>query len=194
MDMLNHPCFKGGGSGPARLTCVLVDFLLVGQGALPAKFKDAAKRTVEILNLRRLQELLLGHISFRDLKALPTLSSDAFTGPAYRAAGAPPPKQEAKSRAKKARKASVPPNTKSAAAPPATESKADPAKVAVAAPAGSQALVARGPRQEERNVTAVVRKKSRFAIPIPGVNRGGRRGRFGPGQGPDQEYDRNVRG
>merc|ERR1719401_830339 len=141
------------------------NFLLVGQGALPTKFKDATKRSVEVLNLCRLQVLLLGQISFQALKALPALTSDAFAGPAYQAAGAPPPKQETQPSAKKVPSASAHSDAKPAAA---TAEKAT-----VVVPASSQALVARAPREDKGNTAAVVPrvgKKPRFTIPIPGVN------------------------
>jgi BRCT domain type II-containing protein len=55
------------------------------------KCKDANKRSVVVVNLRRLQGFLLNHLSLHELETMPALTSVEFTGSAYQAAGAPPP-------------------------------------------------------------------------------------------------------
>jgi len=59
------------------------DYLLVGMDAKAGKFGDAKEKGIDILSLRQLQGILLGHHSFADLKRLPTLSSDQFAGHNY---------------------------------------------------------------------------------------------------------------
>ena len=59
------------------------DYLLVGLDAKAGKFGDAKEKGLGILSLRQLQGVLLGHISFADLKKQPTLSSDQFAGHNY---------------------------------------------------------------------------------------------------------------
>ena len=65
--------------------------LLVGKDPVAAKFKVASKRSVVIVSLRRLQSLLLNHVSLQQLETMPALTSVEFLGSAYQAAGAPPP-------------------------------------------------------------------------------------------------------
>ena len=65
--------------------------LLVGKDPIAGKFKVASKRSVVIVSLRRLQSLLLNHVSLQQLETMPALTSVEFMGSAYQAAGAPPP-------------------------------------------------------------------------------------------------------
>ncbi len=58
---------------------------------MAGKFKVANKRSVVIVSLRRLQRLLLNHVSLQQLETMPALTSVDFMGGAYQAAGAPPP-------------------------------------------------------------------------------------------------------
>ena len=50
----------------------------------------AEKNQAEVINLRRLQKLLLGQLTFNDIKQLEKLTKASFKGNAYEAAGAPP--------------------------------------------------------------------------------------------------------
>lgn len=77
---------------------------MVGKDPSKSKFSYAIKRSVEVISLRRLQGLCLGHFTIQTLKKLPALtSSDEFVGSAYQAAGTPPPAPNAKVPAKKAK-------------------------------------------------------------------------------------------
>jgi hypothetical protein len=60
-------------------------------GTVAGKFKDASKRSVVVVNLRRLQGFLLSHLSLQQLGTMAALTSMEFTGNAYQPAGAPPP-------------------------------------------------------------------------------------------------------
>ena len=50
----------------------------------------AEKHQAEVINLRRLQKLLLGQPTFNDIKQLEKLTKASFKGNDYEAAGAPP--------------------------------------------------------------------------------------------------------
>ena len=52
----------------------------------------AKMRSVEIMNLRRLQKLLLGQLTFKSIKQLEKLTNDSFNGDAYEAASSPSPR------------------------------------------------------------------------------------------------------
>ncbi|KAL7543506.1 hypothetical protein ACHAWF_007412, partial [Thalassiosira exigua] len=154
------------------------DFLLVGKDAVPAKFKDARKRSVQILSLRRLQGLLLGHVSFEGLGRLPPLTGDMFAAGAYQPAGAPP------SMPAKTKPAAVkPPLTKSPEETPSAEKKpAAAAKGPGKAPSAAKAVPACGATSEVAVAaarapvasSAVVphsgKSKAKFVVPRPGVN------------------------
>lgn len=162
--------------------------MLVGKDTKAAKFKDATKRNppVVVLGLRRLQGLLLGHLSFQDLETLPVLTCDMFKGNAYEAAGAPPPRgqappaasvssgkqaapdQPAKA-ASAAAKAAPQPDTVKAKPPPAATAAS--ATAGTAAASSSQALVAHAAASSEPSsaVTVHTGQKAKFRIPKPGV-------------------------
>jgi len=55
------------------------------------RINNAQKRKVEIINLRRLQKLLLGQLTFESIKQLERLTKDSFKGDAYEAASSPSP-------------------------------------------------------------------------------------------------------
>ena len=50
----------------------------------------AEKNDAEIINLRRVQKLLLGQLTFESIEDLEKLTKASFKGNAYEAAGAPP--------------------------------------------------------------------------------------------------------
>ena len=54
------------------------------------------KNQAEVINLRRLQKLLLGQLTFDSIKQLEKLTKASFKGNAYEAAGAPPAAAEPK--------------------------------------------------------------------------------------------------
>ena len=70
------------------------DYLLVGQDAVASRFTDATKRSIVIVNLRRVQGLLLGHFTLDNLSNMGTLTVDAFKGAAYQAAVVAPPRPD----------------------------------------------------------------------------------------------------
>jgi hypothetical protein len=74
-----------------RISSYRAAHLLVGKDPVAGKFKGAGKRSVVIVSLRRLQGLLLNHVSLQQLETMPELTSMEFMGSAYQAAGAPPP-------------------------------------------------------------------------------------------------------
>lgn len=154
-------------------------FLLAGNNPVAKRFKDARAKSIEIINLVRLNGLLKGQLTFDRLGKLEALDSEEFMGSAYQPAtnasvsfGDSKPaaaKTEAKGPAavkKEAKKASA----VNAAEIPPLESDED-AKPAAAAT--SQALVAHANPSESTSSTAVVPapgKKSRFQMPRPGQN------------------------
>jgi len=165
------------------------NFLLVGRDAIASKFKDANERSVDIISLGRLQGVLLGHVSFRELKNLPALTSDAFLGSTYQAAGvsSPPrgqgtPQMSAtlSSGSKAAAPAATAPTAK-----PKFKTKVDKSKPAAvkASPASNaasavslstQAMAVRDKANTgESAASAIVPhagKKTKFSILHPGVN------------------------
>lgn len=153
--------------------------LLVGMDAVVGKFKDATKRSVVIINLQRLQGLLLNHYSLEQMNMLPTLTPAEFQGTAYQAAGALLPINSAAMAAVVA-SASAPrsamaaaesanasaPRSAMAAAAPAGPSKPDP-------PPSSNALVPAIPtNNDSTDVVPHASKKVKFTVPRPGVNGG----------------------
>ena len=48
------------------------------------------KNQAEVINLRRLQKLLLGQLTFNNIKQLEKLTKASFKGKAYEAVGVPP--------------------------------------------------------------------------------------------------------
>ena len=69
----------------------LTSYLLAGKDAQADKFKIAEKNKANVINLRRLQKLLLGRLTIDALEQLEKLTKASFKGNAYEAAGAPPP-------------------------------------------------------------------------------------------------------
>ena len=69
----------------------LTAYLLAGKDAHADKFKMAEKNKANIINLRRLQKLLLGRLTINALEQLEKLTNASFKGNAYKAAGSPPP-------------------------------------------------------------------------------------------------------
>mmetsp|Transcript_12474 Transcript_12474/g.23758 ORF Transcript_12474/g.23758 Transcript_12474/m.23758 type:complete len:594 (+) Transcript_12474:114-1895(+) len=68
---------------PDSNSCLATAYLLAGKNAASGKIKDAMKRSVEVINLRRLQKLLLGHLTFDEMKELRKLTRNSFVGDAY---------------------------------------------------------------------------------------------------------------
>ena len=71
------------------LICSVVlslEYLLAGKNADTGKIKRALERHVVVINLRRLQKLLLGQLTIEELKQLERLTKDSFKGNAYEAA------------------------------------------------------------------------------------------------------------
>ena len=58
------------------------------------KFQMVENNDAEIINLRQLQKLLLGKLTFDSIKELKRLMKASFKGNAYEAAGAPPASTE----------------------------------------------------------------------------------------------------
>lgn len=141
--------------------------LLVGKDAVVGKFKDAIKRSVVIVNLQRLQGLLLNHHSLEQMDAMPTLTGVEFQGHAYQPAGPPPPFNTAVSASAAAASTSVAAASASAAATVAKmPSKTDPLPSCGAiAP-----VILRNSKSTE--VVPHIGKKAKFTIPRPGVNGG----------------------
>ena len=149
----------------------MLDYLLVGQDAVTSRFTDATKRSIVIVNLRRLQGLLLGHISLENLSNMDTLAVDAFKGAAYQAAGVAPPRPDpSQMQAMKSASASAASAKKPAAKKPAAKKPAA-KKPAVASTAIVPAAAAASSNANAS--TAVVPhtgKKQKFVPPRPGVN------------------------
>ena len=64
--------------------------MLAGKDKDTSKFKTAVKNQAEFINLRRLQKLLLGQLTFESTKQLEKLTKASFKGNACEAGGAPP--------------------------------------------------------------------------------------------------------
>ncbi|KAL9184884.1 hypothetical protein ACHAXT_002661 [Thalassiosira profunda] len=60
--------------------------LLAGKFTKSAKIGEAGKRNVEVINLHRVQKLLLGELTLETLREQPQLSKDAFKDDTYREA------------------------------------------------------------------------------------------------------------
>ena len=150
---------------------------------MASRFADATKRSIVIVNLRRVQGLLLGHFSLQNLSNMGTLTVDAFKGAAYQAAGVAPPRPDPSqvqamnqpSAAASAAASAKPPAKKPAAKKPAAK-KAASKPAPVAAAAASTAIVPAAAAAASSNAnasTAVVPhtgKKQKFVPPRPGVN------------------------
>ena len=153
------------------------NFLLVGRDPPANKIKDANKRSVQVISLRRLQGLLTGNVTFDALAGFPALTNDDFTATSYQPAGpAAPTKASAKPSASASAKAPAAKKPAAAAAkePPVWEIPSDdedskPAASA-AASASTQAIVAHA-NPTKGNGTAVVPRdgKVKFTVPRPGV-------------------------
>ena len=130
---------------------------------MAGKFKDATKRSAVIVNLQRLQGLLLNHYSLEQMNALPTLTPTEFQSTAYQAAGAPSIPRSAMAAAGSAMAAAA---SAMAAAASAVPSKMDP-------PPSSNAIVPAIPtNNESTDVVPRAAKKVKFTIPRPGVDGG----------------------
>mmetsp|Transcript_27345 Transcript_27345/g.51675 ORF Transcript_27345/g.51675 Transcript_27345/m.51675 type:complete len:644 (+) Transcript_27345:106-2037(+) len=157
------------------------NFLLVGRDAIASKFKDADKRSVDIISLDRLQGLLLGRVSFQELKNLPALTSDAFLGSIYQTAGVSPP---SRGKGTPQVSATVSPASKAPAATAPTakpkfktkvdKSKPAAAKAASAVSVSTQAMVVRDKTNTGKSAASAIvphaGKKAKFRILRPGVN------------------------
>ena len=62
-------------------------YLLAGKNADTKKIKGAQERQVEIINLRRLEQLLLGRATIEAIRKLDRLTKASFKGDAYEVAG-----------------------------------------------------------------------------------------------------------
>ena len=138
--------------------------------AVAGKFKDATKRSAVIVNLQRLQGLLLNHYSLEQMNALPTLTPTEFQSTAYQAAGAPSVPRSAMAAAGSAMAAAgsamAAAASAMAAAASAVPSKMDP-------PPSSNAIVPAIPtNNESTDVVPRAAKKVKFTIPRPGVDGG----------------------
>ena len=65
--------------------------LIAGKGIEAKKINDAAKRSVVVANLQRLQKLLLGQLTFEGLSQLNRLTAKDFKAGSYEPAGPPAP-------------------------------------------------------------------------------------------------------
>ena len=152
---------------------------------MASRFADATKRSIVIVNLRRVQGLLLGHFSLQNLSNMGTLTVDAFKGAAYQAAGVAPPRPDPSqvqamnqpSAAASAAASAKPPAKKPAAKKPAAKKAASkPAPVAAAAastaivPAAAAAAAASSNANASTAVVPHTGKKQKFVPPRPGVN------------------------
>jgi len=61
--------------------------LLAGNGINVSKIKDADNKLVDSINLHQLERLLLGKVTFRELKQLGKITKDSFKGNTYEPAG-----------------------------------------------------------------------------------------------------------
>jgi len=157
-------------------------FLLAGNNPVAKRFTDARAKSIEIINLVRLNGLLKDQLTFDRLGKLEALDSEEFMGDAYQPAtnasvafGDAKP-AAAKKGAKKpaaAKKEAKKPAAVNADEIPPLESDDDTKPAAAAAAATSQALVAHANPSESTSSTAVVPvsgKKTKFQMPRPGQN------------------------
>ena len=66
----------------------MLGYLLAGKNADTKKINTADRRNVELINLRRLQKLLLGEQTIEEISQLDRLTKQSFKGNAYEAAAA----------------------------------------------------------------------------------------------------------
>ena len=151
---------------------------------MASRFADATKRSIVIVNLRRVQGLLLGHFSLQNLSNMGTLTVDAFKGAAYQAAGVAPPRPDPSqvqamnqpSAAASAASAKPPAKKPAAKKPAAKKAASKPAPVAAAAastaivPAAAAAAAASSNANASTAVVPHTGKKQKFVPPRPGVN------------------------
>jgi len=157
------------------------NFLLAGNNPVAKRFKDARAKSIDIINLVRLNGLLKGQLTFDRLDKLEALDSEEFMGSAYQPAtnagvtfcGSKPvaAKTEAKESAAAKREAKKPVAVKADEIPPLKSDQGAKPKPAVT----SQALVAHAnPSESTRSSsTAIMQapgKKSKFHMPRPGKN------------------------
>ena len=172
------------------------DFLLVGLNPVAKRFKDARAKSIEIVNLVRLNGLLKGQLTFDRLDKLDELDSEEFMGNAYQPAtnasvafGDAKPSAAAKKEAVSKKPATVKkeeterkPTAVNTDEIPPLESDSDPMEEdskpaavpssGAAAAATSQALVPRSDSSGESTDAMVPAsgKKQRFVMPKPGKN------------------------
>ena len=151
---------------------------------MASRFTDATKRSIVIVNLRRVQGLLLGHFSLSNLSNMGTLTVDAFKGAAYQAAGVAPPRpdpSQVQTMNQPSAAASAAASAKPAAAakkpaakkPAAKKAASKPAPVAAAVASTAIVPAAAAASSNANASTAVVPhtgKKQKFVPPRPGVN------------------------
>ena len=148
---------------------------------MASRFADATKRSIVIVNLRRVQGLLLGHFSLQNLSNMGTLTVDAFKGAAYQAAGVAPPRPDPSqvqamnqpSAAASAASAKPPAKKPAAKKPAAKKAASKPAPVASAVASTAIVPAAAAASSNANASTAVVPhtgKKQKFVPPRPGVN------------------------
>ena len=148
---------------------------------MASRFADATKRSIVIVNLRRVQGLLLGHFSLQNLSNMGTLTVDAFKGAAYQAAGVAPPRPDPSqvqamnqpSAAASAASAKPPAKKPAAKKPAAKKAASKPAPVAAAVASTAIVPAAAAASSNANASTAVVPhtgKKQKFVPPRPGVN------------------------
>jgi len=77
------------------LLITLSAYLLAGKNADAKKISSAQDRHVEVINLRRLQKLLLGQLTFESIKQLERLTKESFKRDAYEPAKSPLPEASA---------------------------------------------------------------------------------------------------
>lgn len=151
----------------SRIVFFMSAHLLVGKDAVAGKFKDATKRSAVIVNLQRLQGLLLNHYSLEQMNVLPTLTPTEFQSTAYQAAGAPLPiNSAAMSELVASASAAATALSAVAAAASAVHSNPDPS------PSSNAIVPAIPTNNESTDVVPHAATKVKFTIPRPGVNGG----------------------
>ncbi|KAL7435774.1 hypothetical protein ACHAXM_004665 [Skeletonema potamos] len=148
-------------------------FLLAGNNPVAKRFNDARAKSIDIINLVRLNGLLKGQLTFDRLGKMEALDSEEFMGNAYQpASNASVTFGDAKPAA--AKKGSKRPAAvkQEVTKPVPVNVDAKPAALHTAAAATSQALVAHA-NLDARTSSAVAPasgKKSKFQMPKPGQN------------------------
>lgn len=163
------------------------DFLLAGNNPVAKRFNDARAKSIEIINLVRLNGLLKGQLTFDRLGKLEALDSEEFMGNAYKPASnasvafgdaKPAAAKKGANKSDAVKKEAKKPAAVNADEIPPLESDEDakpaaiPSSGVAAAAATSQALVAHA-NPGVSTSTAVVPasgKKTKFQIPKPGQN------------------------